>query len=477
MVKRYLIFFIVPIIFLGCAPSTSPFSNLVPSHKKEAKNKKKIIPKLKVYTKEDFVKEYKNLTKHTKNRDLIWDYEAGTLAYLLGRYPQSIHHFDEAEKLIKTYDEEVLAGKLFENIGSLLSNDTFLAYRPKIYEKIMVNTLKGIDFTLQNDKPNARIEFNRALVRQKRAALFFAKEIQQEREKLKKDAKQKVKKNISLVEKAMRNKKTMEPIEKKYTNLFAFKPYRDFVNPFTTYLAGIYFLNVHDYRKATDLLKECYGMIKGLDSGASYVLQDFKMADNLKRYIRNRQKKYTWVIFFNGQGPIKAENKIQIPLFIFSDSAVYSGIALPTLKMRFKAYDHLLVSNGKVTLPTKRVASMDTIIKTEFKKRFKTIVTRAMMRTITQTIIQKQLRDKAGFLGGLVGAVYQASMNKADIRMWKNLPKEFQVARLPSGKTVTIKTDKHKRVLTLHTNPKRSAIIFISIPTPKSEPLYHITYF
>ena len=465
---------ILPILFLGCAPSTSPFSNLVPSHQKK---KTEIKQKLKIYTKKDFIKEYKTLAKQKKSSDLIWNYETGTLAYLIGQYPQSIHHFDDAEKLIKKYDEEVLAGKLFANIASLLTNDTFLAYRPKIYEKIMVNTFKGIDFMLKKDKPNARVEFNRALVRQKRAALFFAKEIQQEKEKLKKDSKKKAKTNLSLAERAMQNKKTMEPIEKKYTNLFAFKPYRDFVNPFTTYLAGLYFLNVHDYRKATDLFKECYGMIKGLDNGASYVLQDFKMADNLKKYIRNRQKKYTWVIFLNGQGPIKTENKINIPLYVFSSDAIYGGIALPTLTMRSKAYNYLLVSNTKKTLPTKTVASMDTVIKTEFKKRFKSVLTRAMTRTIAQVAIQKQLKDRGGFIGALVGAIYHGSMNKADTRMWKNLPKEFQVARLPSSSKIIIKTDTNKKILTLKTDPKKSALIFISIPTPHSEPMYHISYF
>ena len=460
--------FIVLMTLSGCGKATKNLSSASDKVYKKSLSH--------AYTKKEYEKLFTKYVEENKSKDLLWNYEAGTISYLIAKYPESIEFFDNAESLIKKYDEEVLAGKLLANIGSLLTNDTIMDYRPKIYEKIMVNTYKGIDFMLQKDWQNARIEFNRALVRQQRAKAFFAKEISQEKEKLKKDSKKK-KEQAELANKALQNKKTMDPIEKKYSNLFAFKPYPDFVNPFTTYLAGIYFLNIQDYRKATDLLKECYGMIRGLNNGDRYVLQDFKMADNLKQSIRNRKRKFTWIVFLNGQAPIKKEIRIDIPLFLFSDDVIYTGIALPTLKMRNKAYEYLLVSNGKANLPTKTIASMDTVIKTEFKKRFQTIVTRAMLRTITQTVIQKQLKDKAGFLGGLFGAIYQAAMNKADTRMWQSLPKEFQVARLASSKQVTLYSPTQKRLASIHTDPTKSYIIFISMPTPNSEPIMHITAF
>ncbi len=456
--QRALLLLVPFLLFLGCAPSTGLGG-------------KKVVSLDHKYSKKEYQSLYKRYQEENKTDDLLWNYKAGTVSYYLAYYPQSIGYFDNAESLIKKYDEEVLAGKLFANIGSLLTNDTFMDYRPKIYEKIMVNTYKGIDFILLGDKQNARIEFNRALVRQQRAKAFFAKEINQEKKKLAQEKDKKAQKGASLAQKAMKNKKTMDPIEKKYSNLFAFKPYPDFVNPFTTYLAGLYFLNVGDYRKATNLLKETYGMIKGLNDGDRYVLGDFKMAFNLKRSIRGRKQHYTWVIFFNGQGPIKAENKIEIPLFLFSDDVLYTGIALPTLKMRKRAYDYLLVSNGTKPRPTKTVASMDTIIKTEFKKRFDTILTRALMRTITQTVLQKQLKDKGGLLGAIAGAIYQASMNKADLRIWDTLPKEFQVVRLKTTKSIAIFTPDNQKIATIPTDPRKNYLVFVNIATKGSEPI------
>ena len=172
------------------------------------------------------------------------------------------------------------------------------------------------------------------------------------------------------------------------------------------YLAGIYFLNVGDYDKANELLKETYGMIKGIDRGSDYVKSDLLLANKMKSSILPRQKHYTWIIFFNGLAPTKKELRIDIPLFLFSNKVYYTGIALPTLKVRPRAYDYLIVETPKEKKQTKEIVSMDRVVKLEFKKRFPLIVTRAITRTIIQTVIQKQLHDKMGVIGGLLGSAY-----------------------------------------------------------------------
>ncbi len=429
--------------------------------------------------------DYKTLAKkyHDENKtgDLLWDYEAGTVNSYIKDYKFSNHYFDIAENLIKKYDEEVLGSKVAANVGSLLSNDTFMDYRPKIYEKIMLNTLKGINFINLNDQQNARVEFNRALVRQQRAKVFFEKEIAKTKEDIKKEQKEKLKKegkkiNDSVYDKAANSKEANDEIEKKYSNLFAFKPYPDFVNPFTTYMAALYFYNVKDYRKASDLFKETYGMIKGLDDGAKYVKKDWILALKAKRSGAFRKKHFVWVIFLNGEGPFKDELKIDIPLFLLTDDLDYTGIALPTLKFRDKAYKSLKISNLKKSVETKKVASMDRVVKTEFKKRFPSVVTRAIFRTVTQTVLQKQIKDKTksmgtfGLIARIAGSVYQFSMNRADTRIWNTLPKEFQTARIKTGKSAVIYAGE-KKIADIKTNPRKNYMIFVRIPTKKSEPV------
>lgn len=239
--------------------------------------------------------------------------------------------------------------------------------------------------------------------------------------------------------------------------MFAFKPYPDFVNPFTSYMSGLFFISTHDYAKATDILKETYGMIKDNEPAQNYVARDLKYAIAKSSEVNTKSKKhYAWIIFSNGEGPVKKELRFDIPLFMITKSAYYTGIALPTFKERPEAFSNLIVKDGQKIIKTKEVASMDKIIKAEFKKRFPTIMTRAITRTVAQTLIQYQLRKRGGLFGGIVGAVYQGFMNRADTRQWKNLPKNFQIARIrlispnlritsPDGmKSIKLKLDTNK---------------------------------
>ena len=68
-------------------------------------------------------------------------------------------------------------------------------------------------------------------------------------------------------------------INANYPNLSEFKPYPDFVNPFTTYLAGVYFLIIGENSRAADLLKETAGMVPDND----YIKKDLVLADEWQR--------------------------------------------------------------------------------------------------------------------------------------------------------------------------------------------------
>ncbi len=455
------------IFFAGCAGTTPNLGSIGKSSNYESKNRVK-----------DFKKISKDLVKNKKD-DLLWQLDAGLISKYAYDYNQSVFFFDKSEEKIKAYDKKVLAGKLLSNIGATLTNDTFLDYTPKIYEGIMVNTYKGIDFLSEGKNAYARVEFNRALDRQRRAKDFFAKEIAQEKKKIEEENKKKLKKkNIKGfdLQKATKNSKTTSAIEKRYTNLFAFKPYPDFVNPFTNYVAGIYFYNMHDYRKATELLKETYGMIKGNEDGTTYVRDDLSLAIKAAKSIglKKSNKHYAWIFFENGQGATKKEMRIDIPLFLFTSKAYYTGIALPTFKENSEAYPYLIVNNGKKIVRTKEVADMDKIIKTEFKKRFNAIMLRAIARTVTQTVIQYQLRKRGGLIGGLIGSVYQGVMNRADTRQWKLLPKNFHIARvLLKNPTVKIKNPMGNDILKLNLDTNSNYMIFVRIINKNGDTIHN----
>jgi len=445
------------IVFVGCAGTTPDLGKIGKSGSYESS--------VKTGNYKEFVKELKKDPKD----DLLWYLDAGLISKYAKDYNATTVFFDKSEDKIKQYDKEILLGTALANVGSVLTNDTFMDYRPRIYEGIMVNTYKGMSFLNNGDKVNARIEFNRALERQRRAKEFFAKEISKEQAQIDKEEMEKAKKkkvNSKKLKSASTNEKTRNSIEQKYSNLFAFKAYPDFVNPFSSYMAGLFFMTDGDYAKATDILKETYGMIKDNEAGADYVKADLEYALNASSVQSMKNSKhYAWVVFVNGEGPSKKELRFDIPLFLVTNRVSYTGIALPTFVERPEAFSHLIVKNGKNSIDTKEIANMDKIVKAEFQKRFPTVMTRAIIRTVTQSMIQYQMRKQGGLLLGLVGAVYQGIMNRADTRQWKTLPKNFQVARVPLDEPLlSVDFPNSVKKLNFNLDINKNHIIFIRIP-------------
>jgi len=470
MKKSGVLGFIISSIFLaGCAGTTTNLGQIGKSGNYESSQKTG-----------NYTALAQNLKKNQKD-DLLWYLDAG----LISRYAQdtnaTIYFFDKSEDKIKQYDKEVLAGTLLANAGAILTNDTFMDYRPKIYEGIMVNTYKGLSFMDKGDMSNARIEFNRALERQRRAKEFFAKEIKQEKKKIEAQEAQKIKKkklNVAQVQKVSSNDNTKDAIEKRYSNLFAFKPYPDFVNPFSSYMAGLFFISVHDYAKATDILKETYGMIKSNEAGADYVKRDLKYAIKASSSLNSSSDEhFAWVIFENGEGPSKKENRFDIPLFLVTNRLSYAGIALPTFQENQAAYSYLTIYDGNKSVRTKKIASMDKIIKTEFKKRFPAVMTRAITRTVAQSLMQYELNRQGGLIG-LIGAVYQGFMNRADTRQWNTLPKNFQIARIAlSSPKLSIVSPDGRRNIELIVDTDKNHIVLIRIPKHNSkEIVYEVSF-
>ncbi len=141
----------------------------------------------------------------------------------------------------------------------------------------------------------------------------------------------------------------------------------------------------------------------------------------------------------------KKEININIPLFIFTNKVYYAGIALPKLYTRSSSYEYLEVNNQKSVL----IANMDSVIKAEFEKRFSKIAIEATLNLIVKTYSQYEL-NKRGSLGGFAGMLYQSLTNRADIRSWTALPKNFQSLRVElDGTPVIIKDDRGKIISTV----------------------------
>lgn len=400
--------------------------------------------------------DFQEIDKKIESKDdvILWGIQGGSLARNCKNFQKSNTLFDKAEEIYKIdADMDNALNNVGESAKSVLVNNNVNEYEGCTYEKVMVNTYKGLNFLSLSDKDNARVEFNRAIDRQRRAKEYFEKEI------LEKQAKSKDNPNTTVAQ----NQQTIGVINQAYAGDFDFTAYPDFVNPFTTYMSGLFFLLDGSYNKASDLWKEALLM----DPLNPVYKEDLALAEAMANASNKSMKqKYAWVIYENGRGMAKDEIRIDIPLFLVTKKVFYTGIALPKLKKRNESYAHLsLRQNNTELAKTTMVANMDAVIQTEFSKKFPLIVSEAILNTVAKTVSQQQLQKKTGLVGGLLGAVYQGMTNKADVRSWTALPKNFQIARVPlNGMPLEIVTD-NGTIITKETIPQHNnAIIYVKSP-------------
>ena len=352
------------------------------------------------------------------HRALLWQLQEANLSRMLGDYPGSNAGFDRCERAFKHYDLEnagIAGGKA---VATVLSNDSLRPYSGEQYDRIMVNTYKALNFAALGDHKNARVEFNRALQRQVRAKERFAEEIgRTKREVAQQEGSQAGAGGGT--ERTVDSPEAKSILAGQYSNLDQFQAYPDFVNPFTTYAAGLYFLLRQDHNKALDILKEAHGMLPG----NPVVAADFAAA-HAGRQVLGR----VYVFFENGVIPERREVRLDLPLFLVTEKVLYTGIALPKLAPRNAAFPYLdIVSNGVATR-TIPLASMDAVVATEFRKDLPLVVTRAVASAVAKAAMQYVAQEELGELAAILAAGYAAISTAADQRTWSGLPKEVQVA-------------------------------------------------
>ncbi|MGC9424149.1 MAG: hypothetical protein ACP5DD_16420, partial [Vibrio sp.] len=101
-----------------------------------------------------------------------------------------------------------------------------------------------------------------------------------------------------------------------------------------------------------------------------------------------------WVVFENGLGPIKTEQRIDLPLFVATDKVKYFGIALPKLEFRQEAYPNIKIETEEGVYTTKTVAKMDRIVQAEFEKDFQAILIRAVTSATLKAVAQYALAEQ-----------------------------------------------------------------------------------
>jgi hypothetical protein len=413
-----------------------------------------------------FAEQNLSLKEKPKGEDLLWSLQLASVERDRQNYPKSTQQFDNAEDMLKFYDKRSEIG---DAIIATAVNDNAMPYKGEEYDGIMVNTYKALNFMAAGQMDLARVELNRSMDRQRRAKEHFAAEIS--------DLESSVENNSNKFSKSnVENPQIQQLLEERYPNLRNFEPYPDFINPFATYIAGVYFSLVGEGARSSDLLKETLGMV----ANNKYIAEDLyatETALDAKGSVTNT----VWLIFENGLGPVKDEFRMDIPLFIETDKIRYIGIALPQLRFRAPAHEYLTaVADGR-SYQTAVIADMDRIIQTEFEKDYGAILTRTILSASAKAVAQYSL-EKESSEGSAVMAVlmsiYSFSTTAADVRIWTTLPKNFQVARFTKPKNGTIEIIRPGMLsFEVQLPDCNNAIVYVKIPTCHAGPIYEVMTF
>jgi hypothetical protein len=374
---------------------------------------------------------------HAKDA-VVWRLEAGAAFRATGDYLESNRHLDAAAARMDAYEQQARV-RLASETAALFTNPQNLPYPGRGYERIMLHTYKALNYLALGQADRARPELIRAYQAQQDAVRQNERRIEEAREA----------ERASTQPEALQRSRSDPTLNAALAGitqpLEGFKFYADYVNPFTVYLDGLYFLHAgagpSDLERALTSLRRVAAVV----GQSPWIQEDLRLAEAGAASRPSPAPRLTYVLFETGRAASREQVRIDIPI-IFADVS-YVGAAFPQLAFHPGHAPNAALTTPAGTATTTPVANLDAIVALDFRDEFPVILTKTLVSTIAKATAgwavntaARQQDEALGALARLLTLAVQAAVNIADTRCWTTLPKEFQVARLntPADGRVTI---------------------------------------
>ncbi|WP_304099932.1 COG3014 family protein [Marinobacter antarcticus] len=359
----------------------------------------------------------------------------GEMYRLTGRIDESVKAYDLAEDGMKYLNTEGLFASTTEGLMAVMVNDSVRDYDALMSEAVLVNTYKALAFLASGNNEYARVEFNRADDRTRRAVDYFREEIAGQQAALKNEA-QSGNSKAYMVRSSLQSRGFQSAVDGQYGAPSNWSVFPGFIVPSSTYLHGLYFLanaeDGADYERAATSLKRAAQM-----NPQSAVLQaDATLATRLASGTQPVAElpPQVWVVYENGLGPVLKESRLDVPLLLLHgnrQAPAYFGIALPQYTERSAVPGNMGVqAAGGQVIRTERISDMGKVIRTEMKERFRGVLTRAVTSAISKAVLQNEAAEQFGPLGQIAAALFTVATTQADLRSWQVLPDHWEAARI-----------------------------------------------
>lgn len=374
---------------------------------------------------------YGERARKAPRRDaVIWNLELGTARRAAGEFHASNEAFAAAEARIDDFERRAKVSVSQEAVA-LVSNQASLPYEGRIYDKIMLNSYRGLNFLQLGDKAGARVEFNRVLRRQEDAIAVKKRRIARDEEAIRK-ARGENENGASLLD----DSRIQSRLDSAYSHLDTFKARGSYENPYAIFLRGLFFATHSTGNSDLETARHALNQVVAM-TGNEYVKRDLQHVE--ERFRGQTIGPMVHVIFETGRAPQRAQERIDLPLFFIGDGNIpVFTAAFPTLRSQYNYVSALKVDGGGHNAQTILLADMEAIIAREFLDELPTIQAKTILSSVGKAAaayaINRSARkqdENLGLLALVATSLYQVAVNVADTRTWTTLPKQIQYCSLP----------------------------------------------
>jgi hypothetical protein len=391
----------------------------------------------------------------------------------------SIAAFDRAEERINAYDQEPEV-RLGSSSLALLTHLANLPYEGRAYDRILMHGYKALNYLQLGERDAARVELNRALQRQRDALAANAGRLAEAEAAANELRSGRVtdregNRAVYDVSRTTRDADLQRRLGAVDSVVRArIRPYGDYVNPFVVFLDGLFFLTQAEDRSDLERARLSFERVASFAPENPYAAADAAMAEQAAD--GKLPEGLTYIIYEAGVAPFREELRLQLPLYLVTDKVSYVGAAFPYLRFSQGRPPVLNVTAEGVTHPSALVCSMDSVIASDFRNEWPSVVTKTLVGTALKATLdaamQRKAKEKLGERGQaffeILTAVIQDSTNIADTRTWRSLPQEFHTVRLATPADRQLVLSVGGATQTIELPPGRINLVTVKLMDPGS---------
>ncbi len=364
--------------------------------------------------------------------------ELGTVYHAMGDYESSNAHFLRAVEVMEEFDERAVISVRDSAAfaASLLVNDKARPYRGSPFERVLLHTYLAMNFLLQRDLENARVEILQAYEQQRKARQEHSERI----ERTKQEAEMNKWDSDVIIARVHGAYEDQRDLLEKAGNVYQ--------NAFTYYLSSLVYelggeisdayidaktvhsLNPNFLPARRDLLR----FSKRLGLRADYEKWREQFGDELEDAVPAGHGEVV-LIHQRGLAPVKEQIKLSLPIPL-KDHWTVVTIALPKYRSRpSRAQTVRLLADGQDLGTAQALMDVEATAVRDLWNQAPGIALRQLLRAAGRVSVTEYARRKGGDILFIPLLLLGHAMEQADLRSWISLPREFQVLRttLPAG--------------------------------------------